>query len=140
MPPPNRVRWSRDELLIILTLYHKLRFGRLNQRQPIIIDLANRIGRTPSAVTMKLSNLVGSWLRLHLAFDVFDDRLIASSEPIRFFLIIAIFDEKKFAGWHFSSSQVVGGALPRFSANLQSVEKLPHIMFAQLDFVIFCHC
>ncbi len=50
-------RWTRDQLLIVLNLYHKLRFGQFDQRQPVIIDLANRIGRTPSAVAMKLSNL-----------------------------------------------------------------------------------
>lgn len=50
-------RWNRDQLLIVLNLYHKLRFGQFDQRQPVIIDLASRIGRTPSAVAMKLSNL-----------------------------------------------------------------------------------
>ena len=50
-------RWTRDELLIVLNLYHKLRFGQFDQRQPVIIDLASRISRTPSAVAMKLSNL-----------------------------------------------------------------------------------
>ncbi|MEI7910076.1 MAG: HNH endonuclease [Verrucomicrobiota bacterium] len=57
MPNPNRVRWSRDQLLIVLNLYHKLHFGQFDQRQPVIVDLAQRIGRTPSAVAMKLSNL-----------------------------------------------------------------------------------
>ncbi|MES2921913.1 MAG: HNH endonuclease [Verrucomicrobiota bacterium] len=51
------MHWTRDELLIVLNLYHKLRFGQFDQRQPVIIDLAQRIGRTPSAVAMKLSNL-----------------------------------------------------------------------------------
>ena len=50
-------RWTRDELLIVLNLYHKLRFGQFDQRQPAIIDLASRLGRTPSSVAMKLSNL-----------------------------------------------------------------------------------
>lgn len=50
-------RWTRDQLLIVLNLYHKLRFGQFDQRQPVIVDLAKRIGRTPSAVAMKLSNL-----------------------------------------------------------------------------------
>lgn len=50
-------RWTRDQLLIVLNLYHKLRFGEFDQRQPVIIDLATRIGRTPGAVAMKLSNL-----------------------------------------------------------------------------------
>jgi hypothetical protein len=49
-------RWTRDQLLIVLNLYHKLRFGQFDQRQAVIIDLAKRIGRTPSAVAMKLSN------------------------------------------------------------------------------------
>jgi len=52
-----RIRWDRDQLLVVLNLYHKLRFGQFDQRQPVIIDLAKRIGRTPSAVAMKLSNL-----------------------------------------------------------------------------------
>jgi hypothetical protein len=42
-----RNRWTRDQLLIVLNLYHKLRFGQLDSRQPVIIDLANRMGRTP---------------------------------------------------------------------------------------------
>jgi len=50
-------RWNREELLIVLNLYHKLRFGQFDQRQPVIIDLAKRFARTPSAVAMKLSNL-----------------------------------------------------------------------------------
>jgi putative restriction endonuclease len=49
--------WTRDQLLIVLNLYHKLRFGQFDQRQAVIIDLSKRIGRTPSAVAMKLSNL-----------------------------------------------------------------------------------
>ena len=50
-------RWTRHELLIVLNLYHKLRFGQFDQRQPVVIDLANRLERTPSSVAMKLSNL-----------------------------------------------------------------------------------
>jgi hypothetical protein len=50
-------RWNREELLVVLNLYHKLRFGQFDQRQPVIVDLAKRIDRTPSAVAMKLSNL-----------------------------------------------------------------------------------
>lgn len=51
------IRWNRDELLIVLNLYHKLRFAQFDQRQPVIIDLAQKLERTPSAVAMKLSNL-----------------------------------------------------------------------------------
>jgi putative restriction endonuclease len=51
------MRWTRDELLIVLNLYHKLRFGQFDSRQPVIIDLAKRLGRTPGSVAMKLNNL-----------------------------------------------------------------------------------
>lgn len=50
-------RWTRDQLLIVLNLYHKLRFGQFDEKQPVIVDLAKRIGRTSGAVAMKLSNL-----------------------------------------------------------------------------------
>lgn len=50
-------RWNREELLVVLNLYHKLRFGQFDKRQRVVIDLAVRIKRTPDAVAMKLSNL-----------------------------------------------------------------------------------
>lgn len=54
---PAGSRWTRDELLIALNLYHKLNFGQLDHRNPVIIALANRLGRTASSVSMKLCNL-----------------------------------------------------------------------------------
>lgn len=51
------MRWTRDELLIVLNLYHKLRFGQLDARQAAVIDLAQRMGRKPGSVAMKLTNL-----------------------------------------------------------------------------------
>lgn len=56
-PMASGKRWNRDELMVVLNLYHKLRFGQFDQRQPVVIDLAERLGRTPSSVAMKLSNL-----------------------------------------------------------------------------------
>ncbi len=50
-------RWTRDQLLIVLNLYHKLRFGQFDSRQPVIIDLAKRMERTSGSVAMKLNNL-----------------------------------------------------------------------------------
>lgn len=57
MPQAPRIPWKRDELLIVLNLYHKLRFGQFDSRQPVIIDLAKRLSRTPGSVAMKLNNL-----------------------------------------------------------------------------------
>ncbi|BCU76552.1 HNH endonuclease [Luteolibacter sp. LG18] len=50
-------RWTRDELLVALNLYHKLTFGQMDARTPVIIALAQKLGRTPGSVAMKLCNL-----------------------------------------------------------------------------------
>lgn len=52
-----RMNWTRDQLLIVLNLYHKLRFGQFDKSQPVIVDLADRMGRGSSSVAMKLCNL-----------------------------------------------------------------------------------
>lgn len=48
--------WTRDELILAINLYCKLPFGRLHNRNPEVINLANLIGRTPSSVAYKLVN------------------------------------------------------------------------------------
>lgn len=53
---PRNTSWTRKELIVAYNLYCKLPFGRLHNRNPEIISLANLIGRTPSAVAWKLSN------------------------------------------------------------------------------------
>ena len=50
-------RWTREELLIAMNLYCKLPFGKLDQRTPLIIAAAKKMGRTPSSLSMKLCNL-----------------------------------------------------------------------------------
>lgn len=55
---PSRARkWTRDELLVALGLYLRLPFGQLHRGQLEIIEAAERLGRTPSALAMKLVNL-----------------------------------------------------------------------------------
>ncbi len=48
--------WTRDQLLVALSLYLRTPFGKLHARNPEIIALAGRIGRSPSAVAMKCCN------------------------------------------------------------------------------------
>jgi putative restriction endonuclease len=48
--------WTREELIVAFNLYCKLPFGRIHIRNPLIIELAKVIGRTPSAVSWKLAN------------------------------------------------------------------------------------
>ena len=53
---PARTDWTRDQLLLALRLYMRTLFGRLHGKNPEIIQLAAKIGRTPSALAMKASN------------------------------------------------------------------------------------
>lgn len=49
-------RWTKEQLKLAFNLYCQLPFGKLHSRNPEIAELANLIGRTPSAVAMKLVN------------------------------------------------------------------------------------
>lgn len=53
----ERRNWSEIEVTEALSLYLRLPFGKFHSGTPQIIQLAGRIGRTPSSVAMKLSNL-----------------------------------------------------------------------------------
>lgn len=49
--------WTRQQSLVAFSLYCRLPFGRFHSGNPEIIQYANLIGRTPSALAMKLSNI-----------------------------------------------------------------------------------
>jgi putative restriction endonuclease len=51
------VKWTREHALIALNLYGKLQFGQFHHTNPVIIDVALRMQRSPSSLAMKLSNL-----------------------------------------------------------------------------------
>ena len=51
-----RRRWTRQELLVALALYHRTPFSKTRKDNPEIIRVANAIGRSPSALAMKLGN------------------------------------------------------------------------------------
>ena len=48
--------WTREELIVAFNLYCKIPFGRIHIRNPLVIELAQAIRRTPSAVSWKLAN------------------------------------------------------------------------------------
>ena len=52
----ERKNWTREELILAFNLYCKIPFGKLNQRNPLVVELSHIIGRTPSSVTFKLVN------------------------------------------------------------------------------------
>src|SRR5438445_13602136 len=57
MPKASNVEWTREHALMALNLYGKLPFGQFNRTNPVIVDVATRMGRTPSSLAMKLGNL-----------------------------------------------------------------------------------
>lgn len=52
-----RTGWTRQQLLVAFNLYCQMPFGKMHSRNPEIIKHAELIGRTPSALAMKLTNI-----------------------------------------------------------------------------------
>lgn len=52
-----RRRWTRQELLVAFNLYCQIPFGKFHNGNPEIIKFAGLIGRTLSALAMKLCNI-----------------------------------------------------------------------------------
>ncbi len=50
-------RWTRYELLVAFALYCRIPFSRLHNRDSEVIKFAEGIGRSPSALAMKLGNI-----------------------------------------------------------------------------------
>lgn len=48
--------WTREEEIIVFNLYCKIPFQKSSKSHPDVIKIANLIGRTPSAVNMKIGN------------------------------------------------------------------------------------
>ena len=48
--------WTREEAIIVFNLYCKIPFRQSSKNHPEVIRIANLIGRSPSAVNMKIGN------------------------------------------------------------------------------------
>src|SRR5512137_2855403 len=56
MNKAERKPWTRDELILAINLYCKTPFGKIHYRNPNIIELASKMGRSPGSVAYKLAN------------------------------------------------------------------------------------
>lgn len=54
--PAKGSRWTREEMIVVLDLYFKLPFGRLNKTTQEVKDLAALMGRTDNSVAIRLTN------------------------------------------------------------------------------------
>lgn len=52
----TRRPWTRDEAMLVFRLYCEIPFGQMHRGNPAVVRMATRIGRTPSAVALKLVN------------------------------------------------------------------------------------
>jgi len=48
--------WTRDQLLVTFNLYCRIPFSKTKATNPLVIQVAHLIGRSPAAVAMKLGN------------------------------------------------------------------------------------
>lgn len=53
----TRRRWTKDELYIALRIYCELPFGQFHSKQQRIIEVAEKLKRSPSSLAMKLCNM-----------------------------------------------------------------------------------
>ncbi len=49
-------RWQREELIVAFYLYCTTPFGKIHKNNHTIIDISRKLGRTPSALAMKMCN------------------------------------------------------------------------------------
>ena len=50
------VKWTREHTLIALNLYCKLPFGQFTRTNPIVVEVAAKMGRNANSLAMKLCN------------------------------------------------------------------------------------
>lgn len=53
----ERRNWTRDETIVAFNLYCKIPFNEVTKSNPLIVKYATILGRTPSALNMKIGNL-----------------------------------------------------------------------------------
>lgn len=53
---PTRRLWERKELILALSVYFQLPFGRLNRSTPEVMELARLLGRTSNSAALRLVN------------------------------------------------------------------------------------
>ena len=57
MPSRDGQKWTRDETILALGLYFQMTWGRIHSRSREIVELAQKMRRTPSSLAMKMVNI-----------------------------------------------------------------------------------
>ncbi len=53
----NSSNWTREETIIAFNVYFKIPFNRSSKTHPLIVEYSKIIGRSPSALNMKVGNI-----------------------------------------------------------------------------------
>lgn len=56
-PARDGLDWTREEIIFALGLYFQIPWGKINQHNPVIIQTAKLLGRTPASLGRKMGNL-----------------------------------------------------------------------------------
>jgi putative restriction endonuclease len=56
MAKAKAVKWTRQHFLVALNLYCKLPFGQFHSANPLIIEVAKKMGRSAGSLDMMLNN------------------------------------------------------------------------------------
>ena len=63
-------KWTKDELMVALGLYCKLPFGQFHSKNPLIIEVAESMGRSANSLAMPSNALCNSCIKLTTKADI----------------------------------------------------------------------
>jgi HNH endonuclease len=49
-------RWTREESMLVYRLYCEIPFGKMHKGNPLVVEIARRLDRSPSSIALKLVN------------------------------------------------------------------------------------
>jgi putative restriction endonuclease len=93
-----RINWTEDEINQAIDLYIRTPFGRIDKGNPEVIALAAKLGRTPSSIALKMSNLAS-------IDETLDRRGMANSSKLDRLVWQKFFDRLKSLGATLSPPQ-----------------------------------
>lgn len=104
--------WTEDEIEEAIRLYVQLPFGRIHSKNPEIISLAAAIGRTPSSIALKLTNIAS-------IDQTLDRKGMSNASALDRSVWNKFFDQMKKLGKSFATSDEIPSSLS-FSENQQA--------------------
>jgi hypothetical protein len=96
-------RWERQELILAFNLYCQLPFGKIHSRNPVIMQAAKQLNRTPSSLAISNYKAWGEIIFRNpdkLNLNEIEERLRSSFDGREFFIASQIFIPEVFLFLH----------------------------------------